>query len=288
MALTPDDLVASWWTLAGCGPGSHARWSIAERAAAARRAGFAGIGLRNDDYTMARESGLGDADIAGVIGDNGLVLDEIEFVTGWSSDDAAEQQRGRRVEEDLYALADAVGARQLNVGSVEPIGALPPLEAVAQRFASLCERAAVHGLQVALEFMPWTGIPDAATAWDIVRLGGRPNGGVLVDTWHYFRGAAAPEQLRAIPAGRIFGVQINDAAREVAGPLREDSLLRRRLPGEGSFDLTGFVRLLDEMGVAAPYAIEVISEEQSALPLDEAAGRAFETTKAVLENARRT
>ena len=286
MPLTSSDLVASWWTIAGAAPGSHARWSIAQRAAAAARAGFAGIGLRADDYTIARESGLSDADIAASIRDSGLVLDEIEFVTGWSSDDPAQQERGRRIEADLYALADAVGVRQLNVGCIEPLGSLPPLEAVVQRFAALCERAATHGLQVALEFMPWTGIPGAALAWEIVRLAGAPNGGVLVDTWHYFRGAADPSQLRAIPVDRILGIQINDAGREVIGSLRDDSLHRRRLPGEGSFDLQGFVRLIDELGVAAPIAIEVISDEQSALPLDEAARRAFETTTAVLSRAR--
>jgi sugar phosphate isomerase/epimerase len=109
---------------------------------------------------------------------------------------------------------------------------------------------------------------------------------VLVDTWHYFRGAADPAQLRAIPPDRIFGLQINDADREVVGALREDSLRRRRLPGRGSFDLTGFVRLMDELGVQAPYAVEVISDEQTALALDDAARSAFEATASVLKTAR--
>jgi len=284
--LGPNDLVASWWTIAGATPGSGSPRSIAQRVEAAARAGFAGIGLRNDDYILARDSGLSDADIAVTIHGNGLVLDEIEFVTGWSSDDRVQQKRGRRVESDLYALADAVGVRQLNVGCIEPLGELPAVEAVAQRFAGLCQRASVHGLQVALEFMPWTAIPDAATAWQIVELAGAANGGVLVDTWHYFRGAADASQLRVIPVDRILGLQVNDADKEVVGQLREDSLHRRRLPGEGSFDLVPFMRLLDELGVAAPCAIEVISDEQTALPLGEAAGRAFEATRSLLDVAR--
>ena len=286
MPLASSDLVCSWWTIAGATPGSGSPRTIRERAEAAARAGFAGIGLRNDDYTLARAAGLSDAGIAAAIRDSGLVLDEIEFVTGWSSDDPAQQARGRLVEQDLYALADAAGARQLNVGSIEPLGSLAPIETVAGRFAALCERAAAHGLQVALEFMPWTAIPGAALAWEVVKQAGAANGGVLVDTWHYFRGAADPAQLRAIPAARIFGLQINDADREVVGALREDSLRRRRLPGRGSFDLTSFVRLMDELGVQAPYAVEVISDDQSALPLEEAARSAFQATASVLEAAR--
>ncbi|HLF76564.1 MAG TPA: sugar phosphate isomerase/epimerase family protein [Dehalococcoidia bacterium] len=287
--LPADALIASYWTICGGGPGRSSPWSIAERAAAAARVGYRGIGLRNDDYVAAREAGVSDADLRQVLADNGIVVAEIEFVSGWSSDDAEVRARARKVEDDLYALAEALAnAPNVNVGCSEPVEAPAPLERVVERFAALCDRAAVHGLPVALEFMPWTGIPDAATAWEIVSKAGRVNGGVLVDAWHYFRGAADPAQVRAIPAERIVGLQINDALAEAVGTLREDTLHRRKLPGEGVFDLTSLVRLLDEMGVTAPWAVEVISDDQFALPLDVAARRSFETTLGVLEKARKS
>lgn len=286
--LTPDALVASYWTICGGGPGRSSPWSIAERAVAAAKPGFRGIGLRNDDYIIAREAGVTDADLRRVLADSGIFVPEIEFVSGWSSDDEAVMQRARRAEDELYALADAVGeSANINLGCSEPVESPLPLEHVVERFAAFCDRAAPHGLTVSLEFMPWTGIPDAASAWDVVSLAGRANAGVLVDVRHYFRGAADPAQILAIPPERIAGLQINDALEQVVGTLREDTLHRRKLPGEGSFDLAPLVRVLDDMAVAVPWAVEVISDDQFALPLDEAARRAFETTTAVLQKARR-
>jgi sugar phosphate isomerase/epimerase len=287
-SLPTHALIASYWTICGGGPGKSSPRSIAERAQAAAQAGFKGIGLRNDDYAIAREAGVTDAELRRVLADSGIAVAEIEFVSGWSSDDQDVRGRALRVEDELYALANALqDTPNINVGCSEPVAAPAPLEAVVERFAAVCDRAALHGLTVALEFMPWTGIPDAAMAWQIVSLAARENGGVLVDAWHYFRGTADPAQLRAIPAHRIVGLQIDDAVAEVVGTLREDTLHRRKLPGEGSFDLTSLVQVLDGMAVAAPYAVEVISDEQFALPLQEAARRSFDTTSAVLEKARR-
>jgi sugar phosphate isomerase/epimerase len=284
--LPPDALIASYWTICGAGPGLSSPRTLAERAAAAAKAGFRGIGLRNDDYSRARAAGVSDGEVRRALADNGIVVAEIEFVSGWSSDHVAVRERARRVEEELYAFADALQAPcNLNVGCSEPVGEPVPREHMVERFAALCERAAGHGLTVSLEFMPWTGIPDAASAWDIVRLADRPNGGVLVDVWHYFRGAADPSQIRAIPGDRIVGLQINDALSQLVGTLWDDTLHRRRLPGEGDFDLVSLIRVLDEIGVQAPYAVEVISDDQFAMPLAEAATRSFATTCSVLEKA---
>jgi sugar phosphate isomerase/epimerase len=279
-------LTASYWTLAGALPGQAPRFSFEERCAAAANAGFDGIGLVAADYMAMSNRGYSDDDIAAVPTSYDLRVVELEFVAGWSSDDEQSREQARRAERELYEVADVIGGVNLNVGCSEPLGALPPIERVAERFAALCDRARVHGLRVALEFMPWTAIADATTAWEVVRLANRDNGGILLDTWHYFRGAADAAQLRAIPPRRIFSLQINDGARELAGTLREDTSRRRRLPGEGDFDLTGLLRLLEEMGVDCPFAVEVMSEELAALPLAEAARRAFESTQAVLANAR--
>ena len=50
------------------------------------------------------------------------------------------------------------------------------------------DRAALIGLDVHLEFVPMTVVSDIAIAWDMVRNADRPNGGMLFDTWHFFRG----------------------------------------------------------------------------------------------------
>ena len=279
-----NDLIASHYTLAGAWIGEPVRFTFAERVAAAAAAGFAGIGLLADDYAACRASGLSDADLRAILDDQGVRVAELEFVFGWARDDERATW-ARRVEDQLYAAADALGARHLNVGDIEPAGDPPPLDAMVERFAALCDRAAAHGLGVAIEFLPWTDIPDVRTAWEIARRAGRPNGGLLVDAWHYFRGADNDAALRRVPAARIVAVQLDDADAPSGAPY-EDTL-RRRLPGEGTFDLVGLVRLLDDMGVEAPLSVEIISPEHATLPVADAARRAHDAARAVVSRARR-
>jgi sugar phosphate isomerase/epimerase len=167
---------------------------FAERVAATASAGFTAMGLRPEDYTRAREAGTSDAQLRDIIDDYGVSVDELSVLRNWArSGDSGE--RSRRSEDVFWAMAEALGGQYMMAVS-EVDGTL---EEAAERFAGVCDRAAAHGLKVAVEFLPWTSIPDAATAWEIVRLADRRNGGVLVDSWHHFRGARDEAMLQALP-----------------------------------------------------------------------------------------
>jgi sugar phosphate isomerase/epimerase len=277
--LGPDDLIASHFTLTGTAAPQPPRFSFADRVAVAAQAGFNGIGL----FTGHWEAGMTAAQMRRIADDHAIVVAELEWLTDWWCD-GGRGRASRDSEQRMYEAADALGSRHLSIAAVFQ-GEHPEPRAVAERFAALCERADEHGLLVGIEFFPGSEIRDAAAAWDIARYAGT-NGGVLVDTWHYFRGAANPEHLRSIPAERIVAVQFDDADRQIIGTLFEDTTLRRRLPGEGIFDLTGFVKLLDEIGVQAPISVEILSPEHQALALGEAARRAHDTSRKVIATAR--
>ncbi|HJY80149.1 MAG TPA: sugar phosphate isomerase/epimerase [Candidatus Binatia bacterium] len=280
-----NDLIASYYTLSGAPVGQPARFSLEERVAAAAAAGFSAIGLAVEDYRACRHRGMSTAEMRRMLADSGITVAELEFLTNWWHD-GNQGRRSRLIEEQLYAAADTFGSRHMNVGSIGVRGTLPALGVVADHFAALCDRAARHGLLVALEFLPWSDISDAGMAWEIVRRAECDNGGILIDSWHYFRGAADPAQVRAIPAEQFFAIQFDDADAMQIGGFLEDTTQRRRLPGEGAFDLIGFVQMLDEIGVQAPVSVEIISTEQQARPLAEAARLAHDTTRAVLTQAR--
>ena len=285
-ALGRDDLIASSYTLSGAPVFEPPRFSFTQRVAAAAKAGFAGIGVAIEDYASIRERGMTDGEIRRVLDDHGIRAAELEFLQDWWHQ--GERGRRSRANEDLfYAAADGLGARHMNVGCGGPHGTLPGLEIVAEQFAGLCDRAARHGLLVAFEFLPWSDVADAGAAWRLVSLANRSNGGILIDTWHYFRGAADPAQVRAVPPDRFFVIQFDDADALQVGGYLEDTTQRRRLPGQGAFDLVGFIRMLDEMGVNAPISVEILSDEQRARPLDESARLAHDTTQAVFDRARR-
>jgi sugar phosphate isomerase/epimerase len=280
-----SDLIASSYTLSGSAVFQPPRFSFAERIAAAAEAGFTALGLAGEDYAAMRAGGMSNSELRRIADDHGIAVAELEFLTNWWCDDDR-GRRSRELEAQFYAAADTFGARHLNVGSPASRGTLPPLEVVAERFGELCDRAARHNLLIAFEFLPWSDIPDAATAGRLIKLADRKNGGILLDTWHYFRGAADPEQVRAIPADRFFLIQFDDAAPQMAGDFMEDTTNHRRLPGQGSFDLTGFVRMLDLLGIDAPFSVEILSIEQRNRSVIDAARAAYDSSRAVIARAR--
>ena len=188
--------------------------------------------------------------------------------------------------ETLFAMVDAFGPHHLNVGDINPAEEMPPIGVTAERFAAVCERAAQHDVLVALEFLPWSGIPDLATALDVVRRSDSANAGVLIDAWHYFRGNRDDDLLASLIPGDVTCLQLSDGDREPQGEYFEDTMFRRRFPGAGCFDLVALVRALDADGIDVPCSVELMSTEVQTLPLQEAANQAHDTTAAVLAEAR--
>jgi sugar phosphate isomerase/epimerase len=166
-------------------------------------------------------------------------------------------------EPELFAVAEAVGARSLN--AVDIFGGTWSLDDAAAAFAGLCDRAAEHGLLVHLEFLPWSRIPDLAAARQVVRTADRPNGGVMLDAWHYFRSGSDGELLRSMPGASILGIQLCDApATPEPNPLHA-TLHERLLPGDGELALTALLADLRVTSTTAPLGVEVFSDVLHAL-----------------------
>ncbi|MFV0463914.1 MAG: sugar phosphate isomerase/epimerase family protein, partial [Nostocoides sp.] len=151
---------------------THPGAPLLDRAEAAAAAGFSGIGLRPGDLDRARRTGISDDHLRRRLDDLGISVVEIDVLVGWGLDEEA-RSKARGHEERIYELADTLGAHHLTVTG----DLIDGIDAGAERFAAVCDRAAEHGLIVALEFLPWTEVADAATAGRIIDVAGRANGG---------------------------------------------------------------------------------------------------------------
>ena len=275
--LGPDDLVLSHFSLGRTRP-------FEERVRAAADAGFAAMGLYIGEYQRLRAEGATDADLRAVLDAHGMRVVEIEALRGWSAT-GPERDAYLETERAVFAMSDALGPGH----HVQVIGPYTgTLDDGAEAFAGVCDRAAEHGLCAAIEFLPeMSNIPDAATAMEIIARAGRPTGGICLDAWHHFRGADDDDMLRAIPAERIFAVQFDDGPRRpVDADYYTDCTRYRQLPGEGEFDLPGFLSLLAGMGVRLPLSVEVISTALQQEPAGEVARRMHDSTRAVVAAAR--
>jgi len=272
--LGPDDLVLCSGTL------RHA--SLAEKCAAAVAGGFRALTLWTSDVERARAEGLGLADVKAMIADHGLVVADLDALLRWLPDE--EVPPGFASEAEFYAIAEAVGGRSLNVA--QGFGASVDVDRAAEALAGVCDRAAEHGLLVTLEYLPWSGISDVATARAIVERASRANATLMFDTWHTFRGPTDEAHLRALPGVLVGSVQLNDAPAEAAADLVAETLAARLLPGEGAIPLVRWLRILDAIGSRAPIGVEVFSTALDALPPLEVGRRCGAAARAVLAAAR--
>jgi len=248
---------------------------LLDRLAPARDAGFTGISLMPGDIWSLEEAGIRASEIASRVADNGLTIMEVDCTACWmpsqrrAADDAPMGALLRSLTpERVVEAAARVGAS--SVTAVEMMGISPSLDEAAEAFALLCDLAAQHGLKAHIEFLPFGGISDLASAWAIVQAADRPNGGLTIDSWHFFRSGSSFDLLKRIPGSRVHTVQINDAPAQAQTDLLHETMTGRLVPGEGSLDLTRFVQTLDQIGSTAPFSVEIFSTHIADAPMAQA------------------
>jgi sugar phosphate isomerase/epimerase len=256
-----------------------------ERIAAAVNAGYQSLSLSGLDVDAVGRDGRSAADLGRQARDAGLDL-IMDPVMGWY--DGEHWPGSRFAGHTADQLLDM--CEQLQVRSLSAIGAWTSeasLDHQVERFAAVCRRAAEFGALVHLEFIPFTAIPDLESAWAIVEAADQPNGGLLLDTWHFYRGRPDLDLLARIPGERILAVQVDDAAAEVVGTLLEDTV-RRLLPGEGDLDLPAVLEVLAHIDGLRAVGPEVISPVLGAMDPTEAARLAGDAVKEMVAAAQAT
>ena len=137
-------------------------------------------------------------------------------------------------------LGASLGAERLTV-----LVGDPDLGRAFDRFCVLCGNAATRGLKVHVEFHAFTQLRTFGAAQGFLARGRPANASLAVDALHLHRNDHGIEPLRARAGAPIGYAQICDGPASVRP---EDAFAEavgnRLVPGEGSFDLPGFVALL--------------------------------------------
>lgn len=281
--LGPDDLVFF------SAPVAHV--PLLDRLAPVRAAGFAGISLLAGDIWAMEQQGLAPIELAARIADHGLQIAGVECIGSWlpahaspPSDNGFAASLADLTPDPVLAAAAAVGAHSVTLA--ELMGVRPSLDEATDFFAAICDKASDHGLRVEIEFLPFGGIPDLASAWAIVQAAGRANSGLLIDSWHLYRSGSAPDALANIPGQYITALQISDAPATPAPDLMTEAVSARLLPGAGAIDIVGMIRILDRIGSAAPVGVEIFSQAERSEPIDTIATSWAQAARATIEEAR--
>jgi sugar phosphate isomerase/epimerase len=258
---------------------------VDDRVQAALAADFTRISVSPLDLQIVEAEGRSPKELGRSIRDQGLEIVMDPVMTWHPFSGTTGSRFGSFSVEQCMRWIDALGAVSLTAVSMAESDV--PVEGMTEPFADLCDQAAQVGALVHLEFVPMTFVSTLAIAWDMVRDAARLNGGIVFDTWHFFRGDPDYSLLASIPGDRIFGVQIDDALAEPRESMRDDTV-NRLLPGDGTFDLTTVIRALADIGALTWVGPEVISPVLEAMPAVEAARLAADRTRRVVAEALNT
>ena len=277
------DLIASYWTLAGGALPHSAReystFEFKERAAAAARAGFKGIGLLHADLDHVLET-CTLPQMKRILDDNGLVHVEVEFLTDWFLPPGERRAASDVRREFLFRACEGLGARHLKVGDFYKSDC--PMPRLIDEFGALCRAAAGRGVRIAYELMPFSVIESLEATRRLVEGAGEKNGGVIFDLWHIVKLGIPYDDVMKFPGPYFVGLEINDGyLKTPAGmDLVTETTSHRKLCGHGEFDIKGFLSGLPGSPYRGPVGIEVLSHELRTWSLEKTATLAFNTTRA--------
>lgn len=277
-------LVDLYWTSAGpvdVHTGREwSRFDWSERCAHAQRVGFSGLGLWHADVEHQLDT-RSLREMRSIFEDAGLIYLEVEFLQDFfvSRGDPRREESDRR-RRLLFDVAAEFDAHHIKVGNIP--GTEAELAKVTDAFGELCQDAAENtDAKIVYEFMPFdVNVNTLEDALTLVTEAAQPNGGLAIDTWHMGKLGIAPADLRAIPPDYLSWVELSDGQFKNMDDRVEETVNHRRLPGEGEFDIPGYVEECQAMGYEGPWGVEVLSAELRSLPIAEEFDRAYETTVA--------
>ncbi len=160
-----------------------------------------------------------------------------------------------------------------------------------EQLHQLATLATEHGVRVAYEALSWgRHVNDYEHAWRIVEAAGHPALGVCLDSFHILSRGTDLDAIGSIPSDKLFFLQLSDAP-FLAMDVLQWSRHHRCFPGQGSFDLPGFLHRVVAAGYRGPLSLEVFNDVfrqadpghtavdamRSLLGLQEALGRRLDT-----------
>ena len=257
-------------------PSSYDSDAFELTARVAADAGFRSLGL----WTVsARDYGPDAA--RKFLDSEGVTVRCVEAAISWAGGPEAASEDAR----EHLDVASALGADMLLAAHLGP---LESWDVAVECFALLCERARAQDVKVCIEWVPWFGIPDLASAWRMVRESGASNGGLCLDWLHWQLQPGGPDfdLLAEIPGDRIHYVQVCDAP--AAAPTSPEGYLQlatraRPLPGDGVVDIPAVLAALTAMGADPFFVYEQFNVEAASAGVEAMARRLRENARFVFD-----
>lgn len=226
--------------------------TLEDKLAAFAAAGFDGIEISEQDFAV---QGSTPSEIGQLVRDHGL--DVTLFQTTLALPGLPDRTRALTQLERRLDIMSALDAPLLLIKAPSDPQSVGGIDRMADDLRNAAERAAARGLRIGFEPRAQARhISDYRDAWEIVRRADHPALGLVLDSFHVLARGLSPEGIRAIPAERIFHVQMADAP-AVGMDLDFKSRGFRLLPGEGDLPVLKFLRAVLATGYRGALGLDL-------------------------------
>ncbi len=231
--------------------------TLEDKLDAASAAGFDGIEVFEPDLVASPWS---PAELAARCADLGLSIDLYQPFRDLDSTDPDRFARNLRRAEAKFDVMAALGVGTVLVCSSVAPDAVDDADRLAEQLATAAGRAHERGLRIAYEALAWgRHVSTWERSWDAVRRAGSPALGLCLDSFHVLSRGGDPAGFADVPGEKLFFLQLADAPR-LAMDVLQWSRHHRLFPGQGAFDLPGFVAAVLATGYTGPLSLEVFND----------------------------
>jgi sugar phosphate isomerase/epimerase len=232
--------------------------NVEDKIRAAAEAGFSGVGLNGVDINKHLSQGHSIGDIVPLLDKYGIPVSEIAFSAEFKYSQGEIREEVFEEARKTFAHASLLGCKVIIIGAAELFETMyDDLTHMIRDFGELCQMASDYGLNIALEFQgAGKQINNINITRTILEEANAPNGGVCLDTYHFYRGGSTIEDLQDLPGEKIILVHLCDAPQKWTGT--GDSW-DRPLLGEGVIPVREIVDIIKGKGYQGYFALELLN-----------------------------
>jgi 4-hydroxyphenylpyruvate dioxygenase len=231
--------------------------TLEDKLTAAAAAGFDGIEIFEPDLLA---SPWAPKELAARCAGLGLSIDLYQPFRDLDSTDPERFARNLRRAERKFDLMAELGTDTVLVCSSVAPDAVADQDRLAEQLATAAGLAAERGLRIAYEALAWgRHVSTWDRSWDAVRRADSPALGLCLDSFHVLSRGGDPAGFADVPGEKLFFLQLADAPHMDMDVLQW-SRHHRLFPGQGAFDLPGFLGHVLAAGYTGPLSLEVFND----------------------------
>lgn len=231
--------------------------ALEDKLPAVAAAGFDGVEIFEPDLVA---SPLPPGEVRLRCADLGLSIDLYQPFRDLDSTDPERFAANLRRAEHKFDVMEALGTDTVLVCSSVAPDAVADVDLLAEQLHALAERAAARGLRIAYEALAWgRHVNTYDRSWEVVHRADHPALGLCLDSFHILSRGSDPAAIADIPGDKLFFLQLADAP-HLSMDVLQWSRHHRLFPGQGAFDLPGFLAPVLAAGYVGPLSLEVFND----------------------------